>query len=196
MIVAACVAVFSGFLPVQKACAQELVRIIPFFGDGPYEILMFSDYFCPHCRLIDEKAEPLLKELVAAGKTKITFIDVPFTRITPMYAKYYLQAVNAQPDIDNALRVRKALFEAAMEKDIRNEERLTAHLTIKEIQWAQMNEKSIFPLMGALIKEHKINQTPTCLIKYPAGELKRFTGRIEIWNGLNELKNHLSQSKN
>ena len=193
---AACLIVWAGSGRfVTQACAQELVRVVPFFGNGPYEILMFSDYFCPHCKLIDEKAESLLKELSAEGKVKVTFIDVPFNRVTPLYAKYYLQAVNAQPDLDNALRVRKALFEAAMDKGIRDEEKLTAHLATKKIKWAQMNEKSVFPFMGALIKEYRINQTPTCLIKYPAGEIKRYTGRIEIWDGLNELKNHLSHGE-
>ena len=178
--------------PFTQVHGQELVRVIPYFGTGTHEILIFSDYFCPHCKIIDEKAEGLLKELLATHKVQIKFIDVPFNRATPIYAKYYLQAVNAQPDLDNALRVRKALFEAAMDKGIRDEEALTRYLAGRQIKWASMNEKSVFPLMGALIKEHKINQTPTCLIRYSAADMRRYIGSVEIWNGLQELKKHLS----
>lgn len=178
--------------PFTQVHGQELVRVIPYFGTGTHEILIFSDYFCPHCKIIDEKAEGLLKELLATHKVQIKFIDVPFNRATPIYAKYYLQAVNAQPDLDNALRVRKALFEAAMDKGIRDEEALTRYLAGRQIKWTAMNEKSVFPLMGALIKEHKINQTPTCLIRYSAADMRRYIGSVEIWNGLQELKNHLS----
>ena len=178
--------------PFTQVHGQELVRVIPYFGTGTHEILIFSDYFCPHCKIIDEKAEGLLKELLATHKVQIKFIDVPFNRATPLYAKYYLQAVNAQPDLDNALRVRKALFEAAMDKGIRDEEALTRYLAGSQIKWASSNEKSVFPLRGALIKEHKINQTPTCLSRYSAADMRRYIGSVEIWNGLQELKNHLS----
>ena len=191
--IAASLVVLAGFGRIAtQASAQELVRVIPHFGTGTHEILIFSDYFCPHCKIIDEKAEGLLKELLATHKVQIKFIDVPFNRATPIYAKYYLQAVNAQPDLDNALRVRKALFEAAMDKGIRDEEALTRYLAGRQIKWTAMNEKSVFPLMGALIKEHKINQTPTCLIRYSAVDMRRYIGSVEIWNGLQELKNHLS----
>ena len=51
--------------PFTQVHGQELVRVIPYFGTGTHEILIFSDYFCPHCKIIDEKAEGLLKELLA-----------------------------------------------------------------------------------------------------------------------------------
>jgi len=58
-----------------------------------------------------------------------------------------------------------------------------------------MDEKSVFPLMTAVIKEHKINATPTCVIKYSASDVKRFVSTDEIWDGLIKLKAHLETVK-
>lgn len=178
--------------PFTQAYGQGPVYTIPYFGKGTYEVLMFSDYFCPHCKVIDEKAEPLLEELSATGKVKITFVDVPFNRATPIYAKYYLYAMNEDASMYHALRVRKALFEAALEKGIRDDESLAAYLEGRQIKWKAMNEKSVFPLMSAAIKEQKITHTPTCMIRYSVADVKRYVGDREIWNGLNQLKNYLA----
>ena len=67
---------FSG--SVTPAYGQDSISSIPSLGKGPYEIVMFTDYFCPPCMRIDTKVEPLFKELLATGQVKITFIDVPF----------------------------------------------------------------------------------------------------------------------
>ncbi|MBP7341838.1 MAG: thioredoxin domain-containing protein [Smithellaceae bacterium] len=184
---------FSG--SVMPASGQDAVRVIPSFGKGPYEVIIFTDYFCPPCRRIDIKAEPLLKEFVATGKVKLTFIDVPFTRATPMYAKYYLYSANNDSGIGNILHVRNVLFEAAQEKNIKDDNVLAAFLREKKINWKPLNEKSIFPLLSAVIKEHKVDQTPTCVIKYSPLEVKKYIGDIEIWYGLNQFKAHLAGAK-
>ncbi len=62
-----------------------------------------------------------MKELLATGKVKITFIDVPFHKVTPVYAKYYLYAANANSGAENIFHVRNILFEAAQVKKIEKE---------------------------------------------------------------------------
>jgi thiol-disulfide isomerase/thioredoxin len=184
---------FSG--SVTPAYGQDAVRVIPTLGKGPYEIIMFTDYFCPPCRRIDTKAESLLKELAATDKVKLTFIDVPFSRATPKYAKYYLYSANNDPSIGNILYVRNVLFEAAQGKNIQDENALVAFLKEKKIVWKAMDEKSIFPLLSAVIKEHKVDATPTCVIKYSATDVKKYVGDDEIWDGLTKLKSHLAGAK-
>jgi len=184
---------FSG--SVTPAYGQDSAHGIPSLGSGAYEVTVFADYFCPPCRMIDAKAEPLFKELLATGKVKITFVDVPFSRATPMYAKYYLYAVNANAHSDNILYVRRILFDAAQLNRIQTEDALVAHLKAKNILWQVMNEKSIFPLLSAIIKEHKIDATPTCVIKYSATDVKKYVGADEIWDGLTKLKSHLATVK-
>jgi thiol-disulfide isomerase/thioredoxin len=181
---------FSG--AVTPAYGFDSAGSIPSLGKGPYEVVIFADYFCPPCKRIDIKAEPLLKELLATNKVKITFIDVPFHSITPIYAKYYLYAANASPDVNAILHARKTLFEAAQIKNIQKENALVDYLKEQKILWKKLDEKSIFPVLSAVIKENNIDQTPTCIIKYSATDAKKYIGDDKIWDGLTALKTHIS----
>jgi len=180
---------FSG--SVTPAYGQEAVRSVPSLGKGPYEVIMFADYLCPPCRQIDSKTEPLFKELLATGRVRITFVDVPFSRVTPMYAKYYLYSVNAGADEHGILHIRKVLFDAAQVKNIKMEDELIGYLKKQKISWKVMDEKSIFPMLSAMIKENKVDSTPTCVIKYSATDVKIFVGTDKIWDGLTKFKAHL-----
>ena len=184
---------FSG--SVTPAYGQDTNFSIPSLGKGKYDIVIFADYFCPPCRRIDSKAEPLLEELLATGKVKITFIDVPFHKATPLYAKYYLYAANAGTGADNIFHARKVLFDAAQDMHIQKEDALVVYLMEKKVLWKKINEQAAFPLLSTRIKDNHIQSTPTCLIKYSKNDVKKFIGDIEIWNGLTKLKMHLSAGK-
>ena len=184
---------FSG--SVTPSFAQINDGAVPSLGKGPYQIMIFADYFCPPCYRIDTKAEPLLKELLATGKVKITFVDVPFHKHTPLYVKYYLYAANADSSADNILHVRNLLFEAAQVRNIQEEGALGVFLNEKKILLKILDEKTVFPILSAITKENKVTATPTCVIKFSAVDVKKFIGSDEIWNGLTKLKEHLKTAK-
>jgi thiol:disulfide interchange protein DsbA len=184
---------FSG--SVTPAYGQDSTSSIPSLGKGKYEIVMFADYFCPPCRRIDTKAEPLLKELLSAGKIKITFVDAPFHSATPIYAKYYLYAINANPRAENVFHVRKTLFDAAQDRQIHTEDALVVYLNEQKISWKIFDEKPVLTLLSDIIKKNNIKATPTCFIRYSATDVKKFVGDEEIWSGLTALKTHISAGK-
>jgi thiol-disulfide isomerase/thioredoxin len=184
---------FSG--SVTPAYGQDSVGAIPALGKGAYEIVMFTDYFCPPCRRIDTKAEPLFKELLATGKVKITFVDVPFSKATPIYARYYLYAANADSGQDNILYVRNMLFKAAQSENIRTEEALIAYLKEKNISWKVFDEKPILSMMSDIIKKNIVGATPSCAIKYSTTDVKKYIGDDKIWDALTNLKAHLATVK-
>lgn len=184
---------FSG--SVTPAYGKEIVGGVPSLGKGKYEIVLFTDYFCPPCKRIDTKTEPLLKELLANGQVKITFVDVPFHSETPVYAKYYLYAVNADPSEMSVFNIRKLLFDAAQTKKIQKELDLLAYLNEQKISLKLLDEKSIFPMLSAMIKKHDVKVTPTCIIKSSDKDSKKFVGEKEIWDGLTALKGHLPKEK-
>jgi len=181
---------FTG--SVTPAYGQEPIKGIPSLGKGTYEVIMFADYFCPPCRSIDTQAESLFKELLATGQVKITFVDVPFSSMTPTYAKYYLYAVNTDPGINNVLHVRKILFDAAQDKNIKEESALLTYLQAEKIIWQVMDEKSVFPLLTAVIKRYKVDTTPTCVIKYSNVYERKYIGTDKIWDGLTALNKELN----
>ncbi len=184
---------FSG--SVTPAYGQEIVNRVPTLGKGSYEIILFTDYFCPPCKVIDTRAESLLKELLATNKTKVTFVDVPFHKATPIYVKYYLYAAKVNSSPKNIFYVRKTLFEAAQVKHIEKEDALIAYLKEKKIPWKAMDEKSVYIMLTAISNVNKVDHTPTCVIKYSAKDARKFVGSDEIWNGLNALKTHISAVK-
>lgn len=198
LVVVALIGYFFVFLTFTgsalPAYAQDKNAVIPSLGKGSYEVLILADYFCPPCRRIDTKTEPLLKELLNTGKIKLTFVDVPFSRPAPTFAKYYLYAVNASDRADNIFHIRRVLFDAAQDKRVKNENELLEYLKEKNINLKIMDEKSVFPLLTAVIKEHRVNATPTCVIKYSLTDIKKYVGDDKIWDGLIELKKHLQKS--
>jgi len=184
---------FSG--SVVPAYALDSPASIPSLGKGSYEVLLFTDYFCPPCKRVDTKVEPLLKKLVADGQIHLTFIDVPFNKATPIYAKYYLYSANSDSNPENIFHVRDVLFNAAQPKNIQKEADLVAYLKEQMITWKAMDEKSVYPLLSAKIKENEIQKTPTCVIKYSPREIKRYVGEDAICKGLEALKTHLAKVK-
>jgi thiol-disulfide isomerase/thioredoxin len=182
---------FSG--SVTPAYGMDSTGSIPSLGKGDYEITIFTDYFCPPCKRIDTKADLLLKELLDTNNVKIKFVDVPLNNVTPIYVKYFLYAANANPDTKNILHLRRMLFEAAQVKRIENENALVDFLKEYKISWKKMDEKSVFPLLSAVIKENNVQSTPSCVIRYSAKDIRKFVGEDEIWKGLNAFKTHISK---
>jgi protein-disulfide isomerase len=180
---------FSG--SVTPAYGQNITAAVPSLGKGTYEVVLFTDYFCPPCKRIDAQAEPVLKELLASGKVKITFVDVPLSRFTPIYARQYLYAVNAGANDEEIFRIRKALFKAAQERRIETKEALISYLKEEKIGWKEFDEKPIFSTLSSMIKQNKVDATPTCVIKYSAADVKKYVGDDEIWDGLAKFKAHI-----
>jgi len=183
---------FILVVSVSTAFAQAA---IPQLGSGACEVILFSDYLCPPCKTIDAKAEPLLKELLASGKVKITFADVPFHRATPLYARYFLYAVNAGAGDDEIFRIRRELFKAGQESGIDDADALTNYLREKKIAWKAFDAKPVFLLLNDMIKIHKIDETPTCIIRCPGAPERKYSGTEEIWQGLTQLKMDQSPGK-
>ena len=184
---------FSG--SVTPAYGQEASRGVPSLGKGAYEVILFTDYFCPPCKRIDTRAEPVMKELLASGKVKITFVDVPVAKTTPIYARTFLYAVNAGAKNEEVLRIRKTLFTAAQVKRIQSQDALINYLKEEKIVWKEFDEKLVFQMLSNLIKENKVDQTPTCVIRYSPTDVKKYVGDDEIWDGLLKLKSHLGIGK-
>jgi hypothetical protein len=93
------------------------------------------------------------------------------------------------------LHVRKKFFDAAQDKNIREEKTLLSYMKDNNISWKSMDEKTVFLSLSTQIRENNIKATPTCTIKYPGKDIQTFIGDEEIWNGLSELKKNLTKIK-
>jgi phage terminase large subunit len=68
---------------------------------------------------------------------------------------------------------------------------MLGYLSEQKIAWKPYDEKSVFQQFSRIIKENSVNQTPTCVIKYSATNIKKYVGDDEIWDGLTKLKSYI-----
>ncbi|MCX5831539.1 MAG: thioredoxin domain-containing protein [Deltaproteobacteria bacterium] len=178
--------IIAGLIVVGIGSAEERNLPFPSYGSGPVEVRLYTDYFCPPCRAMEPAVEPLLKDLLKKNMIRLTLVDAPYNPATPLYAKYFLYALNENNDLDHAFRVRNILIEAATNKDFKTQERIEALFKEKGIPSAVFDAKPAFDRYNALIKEDKINATPTCVV-IRNGQKKAFVGGPDIINALKAL---------
>jgi len=114
-------------------------------------------------------------------------VDVPFNPKSPLYARYFLYSLAKKNDVDHAIHVRNILFAAAAGKDVNTKEQTEKLLTSKGIAYVVWDTKSAFDRYNALIKEDKIDRTPTCVI-VKGGKKEKYVGKPDILNALTGLK--------
>lgn len=128
---------------------------------------------------------------------KITFVDLPVHRETILYNRYFLYAAQGVSDFKKVLRARRTLFHFAHTspdaKKVREE--ALANLLQKEgIAFVPFDVKPVQSELGKIIRQYKVNSTPTCIIIYPGGESKEYGGVKGILDGLKSLKGTLKKS--
>jgi protein-disulfide isomerase len=169
------------------AFGQSRDAYFPTFGSGAIQVRIYTDYFCPPCRGMEPAVEPLLRNLIDKKVIRLTFIDTPFNRYSPLYARYFLYALKAKSDFDHALMVRNTLFGVAAGNLITTNEEIEKLFKGKGIPYSAFDPKQIFKRYNDLIKEDKINQTPSCVI-ISKGKKETFIGGAGIINALKGLR--------
>jgi len=167
---------------------------VPSYGQGPHEVLIFSDYFCPPCQALEPKLEPVLDALYKQGSVKITFVDTPMHRETPLFAKFYLYAAKAAPDYKAAMRARQVLFALAGKENVFwMDDRIEEAFRKEKIAYTPFDFRSVQPALNGLIKQHRVDATPTCVILSPGKKARKYTGTDEILKGLASLQTTLGK---
>jgi len=179
--------ILTGLIVVGGGSAEEQQNLpFPSYGSGPVEVRLYTDYFCPPCRTMEPAVEPLLKELLKKNAIRLTLVDVPFSQLTPLFARNFLYALKENNDLEHAFRVRNVLLEASTRKDVTTQERIEALFREKGIPSSAFDAKPAFDRYNALIKEDKIDATPTCVV-IKNGQKKAFVGGPDIINSLKAL---------
>jgi len=153
---------------------------VPSYGKGAWELIIFTDYFCPPCQSVEKELAPELERLLARGDVKITFVDFPGHKGTGLYAKYFLSAVAADKGYQNILKARNILFTLAAQKKVDQESVLAAALKSKNITLKVFDPKPIFNQWSAMIKQHEIDQTPTCILRFSSAYSRKYADSEHI----------------
>ena len=175
---------FSGSATLTYAAGPPL----PSFGKGPVEVRVYTDYFCGPCRAEEAEVMALITELVEKTLIRVIFIDTPIHKETVLYAGYFLSALNAKEggDLRQAVTLRAALFEAAVEK-IADKEGLELFLKKKGIALRPFDTAPVFKIFSNYLNEDRINSTPSCVIVGPRGK-QTLVGREDTVKALRNLR--------
>jgi protein-disulfide isomerase/uncharacterized membrane protein len=170
--------------------------VIPSYAEGSYpqfgsdkarvEIIVYSDYFCPHCRKIDEQVNTILGKL--KDRASIRFVDVPLHPGSLEYAEVFLSAwFVSGNNLETAVMVRGLLFDEAVKKT--DQAGVIALLKSKGISVKSDREKarSIFRgFYNESMKTDKVSATPAVVI-VKGSERKKYVGGKEILTALEGL---------
>jgi len=178
--------ILTGWIFAGSGSAQELNMPFPSYGTGPVEVRLYTDYFCPPCRAMEPAVELILKDLLKKNAIRLILVDVPHNQLTPLFARNFLYALKWNNELEHAFRVRNVLLEASTRKDIMTQERIEALFREKGIPSSAFDAKPTFDRCNALLKEDKINATPTCVL-IKNGQKKAFIGEPDITNALKAL---------
>jgi uncharacterized membrane protein len=175
---------FSGSATLTYAAGPPL----PSYGKGPVEVRIYTDYFCGPCRAEETEVMALITELVDKTLIRVIFIDTPIHKETILYAGYFLSALNAKEggDLHQAVTLRAALFEAAVEK-ITDKEGLELFLKKKGIALRPFDTAPVFKIFSNYLNEDRINSTPSCVIIGPRGK-QTLVGREDTVKALRNLR--------
>lgn len=167
--------------------AKEQKMPFPQYGTGPVEVRIYSDYFCPPCRAMKPQVDPILRELLKRNAITLIWVDTPFSRKSVLYARYFLYAMKRKNNADHAFGVRQVLYDATLDRQMTTEAHLEGLFKSKGIPYEVFEPKPVFDRLNALIKEDKVNATPTCVIVRDGGKAS-FLGGQDIATALQGLR--------
>lgn len=169
---------------VTPAFAAE--TLLPSFGTGKINVRLYTDYFCGPCRSMEPTIEPILTDLVKRNSINLIFIDTPLSKTTPLYARYFLYAMNEKKTLQQAFFARTALIGASLEK-ITEPTKLEEFLKNKGVEFKIFEVKPTFEILNSYISADKVRSTPTCVIVQD-GKTNQFTGKTNIINALEKIR--------
>jgi len=183
---------FSLFFKGSATPVYAAETLVPSFGTGAINVRLYTDYFCPPCRAMESKLEPVIMELVNKNIINLTFIDTPIYKNSALYARYFLYIMNEKKDFELALLARAVLIGAALEK-ISESSKIEEYIKNKGIKFKAFDTKQTVEIFNNHLKKDKINATPTCVIEKD-GKTEKTMGGPEIITALERLK-HESPKK-
>lgn len=194
------VAAFFGCLCITLTVTGSLTTaygagsdLVPSYGSGSYQMFIFSDYFCQPCQNLEKWMDKEVQDILAKGGVKVSFVDLPIYKLTPLYARYFLYAVNASESYKDVLLARRVLFDTASRLGAITEQQLENALKSKNIQIRPYDVKPTFKQYNDIVRKYRVRATPTVVFVYSSTDTRKYSGDKDIKKGLSELRTALGR---
>jgi len=182
--------IFAGSIAPVYGAESNLV---PSYGSGSYQMLIFSDYFCQPCQRLENWLDKEVHELLAKGGVKVSFVDLPIYKLTPLYARYFLYAVNASKSYKDVLLARKVLFDTASRIGAITEPQLENALKFRNISVKPYDVKPTLTQYNEIVRKYQVRGTPTIVFVYSSTDIRKYSERKDIQNGMAKLRKALGR---
>jgi len=181
---------FTGSITTVYGAEKNLV---PSYGSGQYQLFIFSDYFCQPCQNLEKGLDGAVLEIIARGGVKVSFVDLPIYKLTPLYARYFLYATNASKSYEEALLARKVLFDTASRIGAITEPQLDNALKSRNIPINPYDVEPTLKQYNDIVRKYKVRGTPTFVFVYSPADVRKYSGSEEIRKGLSDLRKALGR---
>jgi thiol:disulfide interchange protein DsbA len=168
-------------------------NLVPAYGSGQYQLFIFSDYFCQPCQRMEHWLDKQVHELLAEGGVKVGFVDLPIYKLTPLYARYFLYAVNASQSYKDVLLARKVLFDTASRMGASTEPQLENALKSRNIPLRPYDVNPVLKQYNDIVRKRQVRGTPTIVFIYSSTDIRTYSVRKDIQNGFSDLRRALGR---
>lgn len=158
------------------------------------EIYVISDWFCGSCKRIEPKIEQIFSSF--QNKAAFYFVDYPIHKDTSNYTPYHLAfLVNNKYQYKEA---RQALLELSKKEKDPSDDAVSQMaqnygVKLQELSFTEVKQGMSF--FDKLIKQYKVNSTPTLIIvNKETSESEKLRGNEINETKVNEVYKKLSQS--
>lgn len=160
-------------------------------GAGRYELIIFTDYFCQPCQKMEGGLNKTIEEMINRGRVRVTLVDLPLFKLTPLYAKYFLYALNASATCKDALKARQFLFERAFRIGAITAEHLERDFKSEGIAIKPYDTGPSLAKYSEIIRKYRVHSTPTFVFVYSPTDVRKYSGSEPIKKGMAELEKAL-----
>lgn len=165
-------------LEAKQVSLKESIR----FGEanGPIEVYVFTDWFCPACRRVEPVFEEMIPDL--KGKALVFFVDATVHPESLNFTPYNLSfMINNKNDY---FKLRKALEQLADKNDTPSDTDIQDAIKPHGVQLKELAYSDValgVKLFKKLVKQFDITQTPTVVIvNMDSKKGKKLSGYEEI----------------
>lgn len=153
------------------------------YGAGRTELFLFTDFYCPPCQILEELISAPLDKIVRENAATVTFVSFPGSQ-KALVVTLHMIGISAGKPYRAIAESRKQLYSLARSNQITGP---MLEQWIRDYKGSRSEVEPYVKSFQQMIEEHKINSTPSLVVRQPDGRKKIYTGYKEIQQAIGEI---------